>query len=168
MTRPRKSGASVVEGALLVPVLLLLLVGGMEFGRIALTYYTLEKTLHGAAGMASVLRGADFCAAADPQLSAVRDFVVFGPNGTTALPVVTGLTSDSIVFTPERVDPINGSVSDCYCGGGNGCSIADGGRSPDFVRVSINGGYPFQPQIPYHTFDTIYLVPEVRVPFEGQ
>lgn len=164
----RRSGSTLLESVVLIPLLVLLFVGGMEFGKIALTYYQLHKALRGAARMASVLRGADFCNQEDAQLAAIKNFVVYGPDGNTASPLVRDLTPDRIVITPERGDPENGTIGECECAGPTGCLAGDGGRGPDFVRVSIPDGYPFQPRIPFRTLDTILLRPHVRVPFGGQ
>ncbi len=157
----------LLESVTLVPILVLLFVGAMEMGKIALTYYQVQKALRGAGRMVGVLRGVDFCNADDPQILAIKDFVVFGPGGDTSEPVVRDLTSDRIIITPERAAD-DGTISDCDCGGTDGCSLADGGRSPDFVRLSIDGGYPFQPRIPFRVLDAILLRPHVRVPFGGQ
>ena len=162
------AGGALLETIMLVPILVVLFVGGMEMGKIALSYYQLQKALRGTARMVSVLRGADFCNQDDPQLTAARNFMVFGPEGDTNNPVVRGLTADRILITPERADVDNGTITECQCGGPDGCLLSDGGRPPDFVRVSIADGYSFQPHIPFRTFDPILLRPHVRVPFKGQ
>lgn len=158
----------LLESVLLVPILVVLMVGGIEMGKIALTYYQLQKALRGGARMASLVRGADFCDANDPQLTAIKNFIVFGPDGDTASPVVRDLTADAIVITPERGDAAGGGVAECDCGGPDGCLLSDGGRAPDFIRISVADGYPFQPRIPFRTLDSILLRPHVRVPFGGQ
>ncbi len=163
----RRAGASLLEATLLVPLLVLLFVGAMQMGKIALTYYTLHKAMRGAARMVSTLRGADFCNPDDPQLAAIKNFIVFGPEGDAADPIVRDLTADRIVITPERADPENGAVAECECAGPAGCLATDGGRAPDFVVVSLPDGYPFQPRIPFRTLETILLRPRVRVPFGG-
>ena len=158
----------LLESVTLIPILVLLFVGAMELGKIALTYYQLQKAFRGAARMASLLRGADFCNQDDPQLTAIKIFIVFGPDGNTASPLVRDLTPDQIVITPERADPNTVAIAECDCGGPNGCLASDGGRPPDFVRISLADGYPFQPRIPFRTLDSILLRPHVRVPFGGQ
>ena len=165
--RSRQAGAALLEATLLAPLLVLLFVGAMEMGKIALTYYTLHKALRGAARMASVLRGADFCNPDDTQLAALKNFVVFGPEGDAADPIVRALTAQAVVITPERADPENGTVAECECAGPTGCLATDGGRGPDYVVVSISDGYPFQPRIPFRTLETILLRPRVRMPFGG-
>jgi len=163
----RRRGGMLLESVTLVPILVLLFVGAMEMGKIALTYYQLHKALRGAGRMVGVLQGADFCNGDDPQITAVKNFIVFGPGGDTASPLVRDLTPDRILITPER-SADDGTIGDCDCGGTDGCSLSDGGRPPDFVRLSIDGGYPFQPHIPFRVLETILLRPHVRVPFGGQ
>jgi hypothetical protein len=158
----------LLESTLVIPVLVVLLVGGMEMGKIALTYYQLQKALLGGARMARVVRGADFCDDSDPQLAAIMNFSVFGPEGDTQSPVVRDLTADAIAITPERGDANTGDIIPCDCGGTDGCLLSDGGRPPDFVELSLPDGYPFQPRIPFRTLDRILLRPHVRVPFGGQ
>ncbi len=83
------------------------------------------------------------------------------------LNMVRDLTIDRILVTPERADTVNGAIGVCDCGGSDGCLASDGGRPPDYVRLSIDGGYSFQPHIPFRTLDPILLRPHVRVPFGG-
>ena len=174
MRRPRhliargRRGGTLIESVLIIPPLVILMVGGMEMGKIALTYYQIQKALNGAARMASLLRGADFCNQDDPQLSAIRNFIVYGPDLNTASPAVRDLTPDAIVITPERADTDSGALSECTCGGPAGCLLNDGGRPPDYVLLTLADGYPFLPRIPFRTLDRIFLRPHVRVPFGGQ
>ncbi len=158
----------LLESALMVPLLILLLAGGMELGKIALTYYTLQKAMGGAARMASVLRGANFCDPDDPQITAIKDFIVYGPDGANGSPIVRSLTADQILITPERMDGETGSIGPCDCSGATGCLASDGGRPPDFVEASLAGGYPFQPHIPFRVLEQILLRPHARAPFGGQ
>lgn len=163
----KRSGVALLESVLLIPLLVLLFVGGMEIGKITLTYYQLQKTLRGGARMVSLLHGADFCNTEDSQIVAIKNFIVLGPEGDAASPVVRGLTADRILVTPERADRENSAIDTCECGGATGCLAAEGGRAPDFVTLSIDGGYEFQPRIPFRTLDPILLRPHVRVPFGG-
>jgi len=53
----KQHGSSVLESALLIPILVLLFVGAMEIGKITLTYYQLHKALRAGARMAALLAG---------------------------------------------------------------------------------------------------------------
>ncbi len=156
-----------MESTILVPMLVLLLVGAMEIGKITVTYFTLHKALRGAARLASTLRGANFCDPQDTQLLAIKNFVVFGPGGDTATPIVRDLTADRIEILPERADAATSTLAECECSGSSGCLASEGGRAPDYLTASIADGYPFQPRIPFRTLDPILLRPRVRVPFGG-
>jgi hypothetical protein len=162
----KRRGAAMIESLMVVPLLALFFLGAMEFGKLTLTYYQLQKALSAGAAMAAHLRGADFCAAADPQLAAVKQFIAFGPDGASE-PVVRNLTADQILLLPERADPQNGSIGSCECGGPAGCALTDGGRAPDYVVAEIDGGYTFQLRIPFRSPEPIVLRPRVRVPFAG-
>jgi hypothetical protein len=162
----RCRGSALLESLLLVPILVLLFIGAMEFGKLTLTYYQLHKALRAGARMAALLRGADFCSSEDVQLTAVKNFIVFGPDAA-AEPVVRNLTVEQVLLLPERADAENATVGSCECGGGAGCSLADGGRAPDYVVAEIDGGYEFQLRIPFRTPEPILLRPRVRVPFGG-
>jgi hypothetical protein len=162
----RSRGSALLESLLLVPVLVLLFIGAMEFGKLTLTYYQLHKALRAGARMAALLRGADFCSSEDVQLTAVKNFIVFGPDAS-AEPIVRNLTAEQVLLLPERADAENATVGACECGGGAGCSLADGGRAPDYVVAEIDGGYEFQLRIPFRTPEPILLRPRVRVPFGG-
>lgn len=164
----RRAGSSLLETTLLAPLLVLLFVGALEIGKIAVTYYTIHKALRGAARMVGVLRGADFCNAEDPQLLAIKNFVVFGPDGPTGDPIVRSLTAEQVLITPERASPDDGAIADCECAGPAGCLASDGGHGPDYVVVSLSDGYPFTPRIPFRTLDPVILRPRVRIPFGGQ
>jgi hypothetical protein len=158
-------GGAMIESLLLIPVMVLLFIGAMEMGKVTLTYYQLHKALRGGARMAALLRGADFCSAEDPQLAAVKNFIVFGPDGTTE-PIVRGLTAEQVALIPERAQS-DGSVGACECAGPAGCSLADGGRAPDYVAAEIDGGYEHQVRIPFRTPAAVILRPRVRAPFGG-
>jgi hypothetical protein len=83
-------------------------------------------------------------------------------------PILPALTSDMITMNIERVDPTSGVPTACDCSV-NGCDTNAGGGEPDFVVVSIPGGYTVTPVIPGVTLPSgpILLKPTVRVPFGG-
>jgi len=162
----RSRGGALLESLLLAPILVLLFVGAMEIGKVTLTYYQLHKALRSGARMAALLRGADFCSAEDQQIAAIKSFIVFGPEGTSE-PIVRNLAADQVLIQPERADRENGTIGSCECGGGAGCSLADGGSAPDYVVAEISGGYEFLVRIPFRTPTPVLLRPRVRVPFGG-
>jgi len=160
-----RRGASVIEVALFVPILVTLLVGMVQIGKITYTYYTLRKTMYTMARYISMQQGVNFCDDADASILAAKNFAVSGTSTEDgADPVLPNLTVDMISITIERVDAQSGGVGTCECSV-TGCDAAAGGRPPDFVVVSIPNGYEVRPRIPFLTLDPIPLRPQVRVPF---
>ena len=80
MRRGRR-GNTVLELAMFMPVLLLLLVGMVQLGKITYVYYTLKKSLYAAATFLSTQQGVNFCDDADPSIAAAKEFAL---TGTTA------------------------------------------------------------------------------------
>lgn len=161
-----RSGSTLIETAMLLPVIFLLLFGTYELGRIAYTYYTLQKIMAGIARIAGTQQGVNFCDSSDPSITAAKTFVISASLDTTANPVVQNLTTDMIDVRPERYDPVTGALSQCVCSV-VGCDTASGGTPPDFIVVSMSDGYPFAPHIPFIPTDPILLRPMVRVPYGG-
>jgi Flp pilus assembly protein TadG len=163
----RRRGGSVIEVALFVPVVVTLLVGMTQIGKITYTYYTLRKTMYTMARYVAVQQGVNFCDDADPAIVAAKNFAVSGTSTQDgSAPVLPNLTSDMISVAAERVDAQSGTVGACDCSV-TGCDAAAGGRAPDFIVVSIPNGYEVSPRIPFLTLDPIPLRPQVRVPFGG-
>ncbi len=165
MRQRGRSGSTMLEAAMYVPLLLLLLLGMIEMGRVAYTYHTLHKTLFTLARYVGTQQGVDFCAEDDPTLTAALNYALTGALDDSAEPYLTGLTADMIQVRIERVDD-QGERAECECSV-EGCSLADGGLSPDYIVVSIPDGYPIRLNIPSLLLDPIPLKPVVRVPFGG-
>ena len=163
----RRRGGSVIEVALFVPILMTLLVGMVQIGKITYVYYTLRKTMYTMARYVAVQQGVNFCDAGDPTIVAAKNFAVSGTSTEDgAEPVLPNLTADMISVAAERTDAQSGTVVQCECSV-TGCDSAAGGRPPDFIVVSIPDGYEVRPRIPFLTLDPIPLRPQVRVPFGG-
>jgi len=167
--RPTRGGA-VLETALFVPILVLLLVGMVQMGKVTYTYYTLRKTLYTAARYVATQQGVDLCNSADPAMQAAINLALTGnstdPGGVN--PILPVLTADMITMNIERVDPTSGVPGACDCSV-TGCDTNAGGGEPDFVVVSIPNGYSVTPVIPGVSLPSgpILLRPTVRVPFGG-
>jgi hypothetical protein len=153
-----------VETALLLPFILLLLVGMVQFGKITYVYYTLQKTLYAAGTYLAAAQGVNFCDDADTTLAAAKSFALTGSTDESAESQISGLTAEMIRVETECIDPNTQAVGQCPSGG---CESAAGGPRPDFVVVSIPDGYPVAPRIPYLQVDPIPLRPQVRIPFGG-
>jgi len=160
--RRRSGGNMVLEAALWIPVMVLLLVGTLQFGKITYTYYALRKAAFSAARYLAVQQGTDFCnLAADNNALNALNFAVNDP--TTGSPLISGLTTSMLAITTECVDPATGAVGACDT---SGCGAAAGAQRPDYIIVSVSG-FTMQPRIPGITLDPIPLSPSVTVTFGG-
>ena len=163
MRRRRSRGNMVLETALWIPVLVLMVVGTIQLGRITYLYYTLRKVVYSAARYIAVQQGVNFCDPADPTIQAAIQFAI--TDQTTGLPLVNNLTADMLSITTECSDPNNpGALGACDT---SGCGGAVGAQRPDYVVVTLPSGYLVTPRIPYLTLNPIPLRPSVTVPFQG-
>ena len=99
--KTRSRGQVLVEFALISPVLISLLLGGIQFGYAFYTYNNLEKAVRDGARFASMRT---YQVGDGSFISDVRNVVVFGkPNptlGEQANPQVHGLTVGHVAVTP--------------------------------------------------------------------
>jgi len=160
----RRRGNMILEAALWIPILTLLLVGMVQFGKITYTYYSLKKTLYSAARLLSVQQGVNFCDEADASIAAAKNFAVTGTTDGSADPHIAGFSADMIQIQMECYDADSGGLGDCNT---SACDSVAGPPRPDFIVVSIPDGYPMQPRIPFLLLDPIPLRPSVRVPYGG-
>jgi hypothetical protein len=160
MSRARERGNAVLEFALWFPVLLLLVVGMIEFGRIEYLQYSLRKALYTVGRTLSVQQGLDLCDA-DVLVAMVRNLIA-DPN--TQQPLVSNLTADMIQVSTVCLDA-SGNPLPCDTSGCTG--IAATPQQPAFLTVSIPGGYPVQLRIPYTQLSPTPLFPAVTIPFTG-
>src|SRR5687767_13137765 len=98
----RRSGNSLLETAMFVPVLMLLLVGMVEFARVTYTYYTLHKTLYTLARYLGTRLGANLCDAGDAEVASAKEYALTGATDGTAESFLPGLTTDMIQVRVER------------------------------------------------------------------
>jgi Flp pilus assembly protein TadG len=130
----------ILEAALWIPVLVLLVVAMIQFGKITYVYYTLKKITYSAARYISV-------------------------DQSTGQPIINALTADMFTVTTECADPNNpGALGACDT---SGCGGAMGAQRPDYVVVGIPSGYPVTFRIPLLNPVPILLTPSVTIPFGG-
>ena len=153
----------VIEAALWIPVLVLLMVGMIQFGKITYVYYTLKKVVYSAARYISVQQGTDFCnPTTDANIQGAINFAL--TDQTTGQPIIDTLTPGMISITTECADPTSGALGACDI---SGCGAAVGGQKPDYVVVGIPAGYPVTFRIPFLDPVPISLTPSVTLPFGG-
>lgn len=128
-------GAVAVELALLSVPLILMILAGIEFARVVLTYDQLVKVTRDGA---RYLSGFDPTVAAEYPVSLARARMVYGaPSG--AQPVVPGL-STGIIQICDRIDS-------AACPGQDFSNVATGTGAINLVRVQIVG-FIYQPIFP--------------------
>jgi hypothetical protein len=159
-----RRGNTIIETAMLMPVILLLLVGMAQIAKITYTYYTLRKTVYAIATYLSTQQAVNFCDPADPTVAAAINFGLTGTTDASQPVFVTGLTASMILVTPESLDPLSAAPTS-YAAQCSGLGFA--GAPPDQIVVSIPNGYIMQPRIPFLPVDAIPLKPEVKVPYAG-
>ena len=155
----------VLETALWIPVLMLLISGVIQFGKITYIYYTLRKTVYTAASYLAQQQGTNFCDLVDdPNYAAALNFAVTGTADGSGPPLVSGLTTDMLAVTVECVDPANGAPAVCQ---NLGCGTDIGAQRPDYIVVNIPAGFHVTPRIPFLTLSAVPLAPSAAVPFGG-
>jgi hypothetical protein len=159
-----RRGNMVLESILWIPILLLLLVGMVQFGKLTYVYYQLKKALYSAGTYVAAQQGIDFCnLTGDATIQGALNLVLTGTTDGTAPSQFPTLTTDLVQVTTECVDS-SGAIGQCSI---SGCDGAAGAQRPDFVVVSIPDGYQYTLRIPYILLDPVLLKPQVRVPFGG-
>ena len=161
-----RQGTSLIEGALFIPVVILLLLGMMEFGRITYTYYQLQKVMYAFARYAGTQQGINLCDTNSDILAQAIAVARTGTGDVTAEPVIQGLLASDFRVRIERYNPDTDSIAECDCSS-NGCNTAQGGSAPDYIFVDLANGYPVTLRIPFLPQDPILLRPSVRIPFGG-
>ena len=156
-------GSVALETAMFLPVMMLLIVPMIQFGKITYTYYALRNTVYTAARYLAVQKGTNFCDPADPNIVAALNFAVTGTADGSGTPFITNLTPSMLQVSTECV--LNGAVGTCNT---SGCSISPSlAQQPDYVAVTIPGGYPMTPRIPFITLQSLSLAPRALVPYGG-
>lgn len=152
----------VLEAALWIPVMVLLVVGTIQLGKISYTYFALRKAVFSAARYLAVQQGTNFCDLADDaNAQNALNFAVNDPVSGT--PLITGLTTSMLVITTECVDPASGAVGACDT---SGCGAAAGAQRPYYITVTVSG-FLYPVRIPGLSVDSIALSPSVTVAFGG-
>ena len=124
--RTLQGGQSLLEFAMVLPLLLLIVLGVIEFGRAYYQYNTLSKAVREGARYMSMH-------AYDPiELTRAQNITVYGNREGTGSPSLPGLAVGNITITPRNPDTAGG---------------ASRTNPPRWVRVGVTG-YTFQPMFP--------------------
>jgi Flp pilus assembly protein TadG len=160
--RRRARGNMAIEAAIFIPILLLLIVGTVQIGKLAYLDYTLRKIVYAAARQVAVQQSVNFCDIAGD--ATVQTAINFALNDSSGTPIVSNLTT--LQITTQCTDPNNvgGAMVPCDTSNCDGLTVA---ARPDYVTVSIPGGYPVNVLIPFLSPIPVTLNPAVTVPFGG-
>jgi hypothetical protein len=160
--RRRCGGNMAVEAALFIPVLVLLIVGMVQIGKVTFVYHTVKKMVYTAARLVSVQQGANFCDLAnDPAVQAALRNSLNDANGT---PIIADLTPAMLQIATRCFPSGDPTAAPGPCDTG-GCPAIS--QRPDFVMVSIPEGYLVRLRIPFLDLEPIALRPAVTLPFGG-
>ena len=158
-----RSGNTVLELALWLPILFLLIVGMVQFGKITYLDYALTKILYSAARGLATQQAVNLCDPAN-DAAAQNAILVAINDPATGLPLISNLTADMFQVTTQCLDA-NGAPGACDL---SGCPPnLTGSQRPDFIRITLQNGYPVQLRLPYILLDPIQLRPSATVPFSG-
>lgn len=159
--RRGRGGSAILETAMWIPVLLLLIVGMIQFGKVTYLDHVLNKIVYNAARNLASAQNLNFCDPADVNTVAAINSAITDP--ATSEPLIANLTADMLVVTTQCMDP-SGVIGTCDV---SGCQGIAGAQRPDFVTVAITSGYAFPLRIPYINLDPILLRPSATAPFGG-
>jgi Flp pilus assembly protein TadG len=160
--RRRAKGNVALETAIFIPVLLLLIVGIVQIGKVTYLYYTLKKIVYAAARQVAVQQSINFCDVTNDQ--AAQTALNFALNDTSGTPIIANLTTLQIATQCTDPGNVGGAMVPCDTSNCDALSVA---ARPDFVTVSIPGGYPVNVVIPFISPIPVTLNPTVTVPFGG-
>ena len=141
-TSNQQHGQSVLEFAMVLPLLLLIVFGIIEFGRAYYQYNTLTKAIRdGARYMSKHVYSATY-------ETSTKNLVVYGNTFGTGTPILPGLTTARIVVTPAP----------------SGATLAS---PPDWLTVSVNA-YPFSSLVPsFIPMSNVTFSPSIQMRFMG-
>ena len=151
---------------MLIPVMIYLFLGIVEFARVGYTYFTAQKMLYTFARYVGTQQGVNLCDPSDQTIIQAKNLAITGTTGNSQDPIIPGLSADSIAVRVERLDPDSGEVTECDCSA-TGCDAGQGGRAPEFISARFPSGVSVQLRIPLLPTDPIILRPQVRVPYGG-
>ena len=160
MIRRRRSGNMAIEAAMLIPVLIMLIVGIVQIGKVTYVYFALKKMVWAAGRQISNTQSVNFCdLAGDPNVQAAIQAALNDANG---VPIVAGVSS--LQVAAECTDPENLSGALVPCDVSQCPTI---GQRPDFFLVTIPGGYQVQMHFLFLDPILITLNPFATVPYGG-
>ena len=144
-----------------IPILLLLIGGMIQLGKLTYLDYVLNKIVYNAARNLATAQNLNFCDPGDPAMAAAINGAINDP--ATSQPLIANLTADMLVVTTQCLDA-TGAIGTCDV---SGCQGVAGAQRPNYVTVAITNGYSFPIRIPFINLDPILLRPSATSPFGG-
>ena len=151
---------------MLIPVMIYLFLGTVEFARVGWMYFTAQKMLYTVARYIGTQQGVNLCDAADITVIQAKNLALTGTTDNSAPLIIEGLSTESIQLRSERLEPDSGELVECDCSA-TGCDSGQGGRPPDFITARFPDGVSVVLRLPLLPRDPIVLRPQVRVPYGG-
>ncbi len=137
-------GAELIEFALVLPFLLLLSLGVIEFGRAYFTYNILVKALRDGARYAATTRinSDGTWVSGDNVVTKTQNLVTYGNVAGSGTKIISDLQTNQVTVTPTRISDTEQYIN---------------------VRVA----YPYRPLFSMIMPSTLTLSPSVRMQFVG-
>jgi hypothetical protein len=155
----------ILESALFIPVLTILIVFTIQFGKITYTYYALRNSLYSTGQYLSTQNNVNFCdLAGDPTIQAAINLGVTGTADGSGPSLISNLTPAQVAVNIECIDPTNPAVPGTCV---TACGGLGPGPHPDYLVVNIPSGFSVTPRMLFLTLSPIQLSPVVTVPFRG-
>jgi hypothetical protein len=150
----------VLEAALLIPLLVMLVVGMVQIGKVTYVYFALKKMVWAAGRQLSNAQAVNFCDL--PADANVQGAIRAALNDGTGVPILAALTT--LQVTSACADPANASGALIPCDVSQCPTI---GQRPDFFLVTIPNGYQVQLRFLFLDPIPITLNPFAMVPYGG-
>jgi Flp pilus assembly protein TadG len=152
----RRRGNMAIEAALFIPVLLLLITGTVQFGKVTFVYFSLKKMVWAAGRQLAIQQGINYCDLAnDTAAQAAISFALNDANGT---PIIDNVTTLNVSAQCAAAD---GTLSACEC------ADETARPRPSQLLVTVPDGYTVQVRIPFLNPIPVTLQPYALVPFGG-
>lgn len=131
-TAEKERGAALVEAAIAIPILVLLMIGVMDFGLAYSDLATAQKSLRNTARYLSKLPQASLCGALSP---AGKNLAVYGNTAGTGSPLISGWKANTIQNITITVTEKTTSTSTET----TGCTTAD----KIYRKINISADVPY-------------------------
>jgi Flp pilus assembly protein TadG len=152
----RRRGNMAIEAALFIPLLLLLIVGTVQLGKVTFVYFSLKKMVWAAGRQLAIQQGVNYCDIAnDATAQAAIHFALYDANDN---PIIADVTTLDIAAKCSAAD---GTLSACEC------ADETARPRPAQLLVTVPGGYTVQVRIPFLNPIPVTLQPYALAPFGG-